>query len=259
MSERAESERAAAAWWQRAQDVLASGLWTVSQGAFDYPDGVFPVMSARAEGCRSWDGAGQEYVDWIMGWGPVTLGHRHPAVVRSIERALESGVLHSLLTSLEVEVAEDVRDMLPGAEGVAFGKNGSDVLALAVRMARAHTGREHVLVCGYHGFHDWYMASAPECRGIPESLRASVAPFPYADLDALAQRFALQPESIAAVVMEPTSTQLPPAGYLEGVRELCSISCRRRRASFTCSKAARRYLGAARVSRSSRSRSRTTA
>ena len=207
--------------WNRARGVLAAGLWTISQGAFHYPEGVFPVMAERGDGCRTWDTAGREYVDWMMGWGPCVLGFRHPAVERAIAAELERGTLLSLLTPLEVEVAEAVRDAVPGAEGVAFGKNGSDVLALAVRIARAHTGREVVLTCGYHGFHDWYMAGIPECRGIPAALRETTRPFPYGDLDALAARFAEHEGQVAAVVMEPTSTQLPPPGYLAGVKQLC--------------------------------------
>ncbi len=206
--------------WGRAQAVLAAGTWTVTQGAFRYPGGLFPLLAERGEGCRLFDTTGRAYVDWIMGWGPVVLGYRHPEVERAISAQLAAGPLLSLLHPLEIEVAERVREAVPCAEGVAFGKNGSDVLAAAVRVARAHTGRELVLVHGYHGFHDWYLASVPECEGIPASLRATVRSFPYNDLPALRARFEAEWSRIACVVMEPTNVELPAPGYLAGVRDL---------------------------------------
>jgi len=206
--------------WARAQDVLASGLWTVSQGAFRYPDGVFPILADSGEGYWLRDSTGARYVDWIMGWGPVILGYRHPEVEAAIAAQLKAGPLLSLLHPLEIEVAEEIRRMVPCAGRVAFGKNGSDVLGAAVRVARAATGREGVLVHGYHGFHDWYMASHPECDGIPESLRWLVRSFPYNDLPALRRIFDEFGGHLAAVVMEPTNVTLPAPGFLEGVRAL---------------------------------------
>ncbi|MEZ5988381.1 MAG: aminotransferase class III-fold pyridoxal phosphate-dependent enzyme [Planctomycetota bacterium] len=207
--------------WQTAQGVLATGLWTVSQGAFHYPEGVFPLMARSAGGCRLVDTSGQEYVDWIMGWGPVLLGHADPRVREAIVAQLDQGVLMSLLTPLEVEVAVRIRAMVPCAEKVAFGKNGSDVLSAAVRVARAKTGRSGLLIHGYHGFHDWYMASVAECEGIPDSLRPLVRPFAYNDLAGLRDLFARFGDRIAAVVMEPCNVTLPAPGFLEGVRKLC--------------------------------------
>jgi glutamate-1-semialdehyde aminotransferase len=102
---------------------------------------------------------------------------------------------------IEITVAEKLRSMVPCAERIAFGKNGSDVLAMAVRVARAYTGREEIFCCGYHGIHDWYMAGVPECPGIPKSLRALIHPFPHNDLETLEEMFAAHAGSVAAVVM----------------------------------------------------------
>jgi glutamate-1-semialdehyde aminotransferase len=110
--------------------------------------------------------------------------------------------------------------MVPCAERVAFGKNGSDVLGIAVRIARAATGRDGILVHGYHGFHDWYMAGHEGCEGIPDSLRSLVRHFPYNDLEHLKDLFRRHGDKIAAVVMEPTNVTLPAPGYLEGIRAL---------------------------------------
>jgi len=110
--------------------------------------------------------------------------------------------------------------MIPCAEQVAFGKNGSDVLALAVRIARAHTGRETIAFCGYHGIQDWYMAADPGCAGIPAALRELILPFRYGELASLERLFVEHPRAIAAVVMEATTESLPPPGFLAGVRAL---------------------------------------
>jgi glutamate-1-semialdehyde aminotransferase len=200
--------------------VLAAGTWSVTQGALSYPDGVFPLLAESGEGCRLTDTSGVEYVDWIMGWGPVLLGYRRLEVERAIAAQLAAGPLLSLLTPLEIEVAELLREAVPCAEGVAFGKNGSDVLAAAVRIARAHTGRELVLHYGYHGFHDWYMAGVADCEGVPDALRCTIQAFGYNDLDGLRALFEAHAGQVAAVVMEPLNTELPEPGYLEGIREL---------------------------------------
>ena len=206
--------------WRRAQRVLTTGLWSVSHGAFRYPDGVFPLLAQRGEGCMLWDTTGRVYIDWMIGWGPVILGYRHPAVEKAITRQLAEGPLLSLLHPIEIEVAEMLCDAVPCAERVAFGKNGSDVLAAAVRVARAFTGRELILFHGYHGFHDWYLAAHPDCEGVPESLRGSIREFAYNDAEGLARLFEQFGGRVAAVVMEPTNIVLPAPGFLETVRHL---------------------------------------
>ena len=214
----AQSERL----WDRAGRVLTTGLWSVSHGAFRYPDGVFPLLAQRGEGCMLWDTTGRAYIDWMIGWGPVILGYRHPAVERAIREQLAESPLLSLLHPLEVEVAERLCDAVPCAERVAFGKNGSDVLAAAVRVARAFTRREIVLFHGYHGFHDWYMAAHPACEGIPEALRDLIHEFAYNDVEGLARLFDRFGDRVAAVVMEPTNIALPAPGFLESVRRMTS-------------------------------------
>ena len=159
-----------------------------------------------------------------MGWGPVLLGHADPRVDDAIRRQLDHGVLLSLLTPLEIDVAIRIRSLVPCAEKVAFGKNGSDVLAAAVRIARAKTGRNGILIHGYHGFHDWYMASVAECEGIPDAIRPLVRPFAYNDLAGVQDLFERFGDKIAAVVMEPCNVTLPEPGFLEGIRKLCTTN-----------------------------------
>ncbi len=208
------------AGWQRANRVLAAGTYSVTHGALRYPDGLYPLLASSGRGARLRCSDGRGYVDWIMGFGPVLLGYRHPALERTLQREAHRAPLLSLLQPLEIELAERLRALVPGAEGLAFGKNGSDVLALAVRLARSATGRERVAVCGYHGFHDWYLASLPATRGFPESLRSSVVAFPYGDLGAI-EALLRAPPGLAAVVLEPAGFHQPPPGYLQGLANQC--------------------------------------
>ncbi len=185
-------------------------------------DGVFPEFAVSAEGYELVSSDGRTFIDWAGGWGPVLLGYRHPEVEEAIRAQLEAGPMLSLAHPVEVELAEALIEMIPCAEMVGFGKNGSDVTTAAVRLARASTGRDLVLQCGFHGFHDWYTCQyrAKNVHGIPKALRAFVHDFPYNDLDALEWLFMRYPDEVAAVVMEPVNLTLPEPGYLEGVREL---------------------------------------
>jgi glutamate-1-semialdehyde 2,1-aminomutase len=185
---------------------------------------AFPRFAEHAEGCRLRDTDGTSYVDWISGGGPVLLGYRHPGVERAVVEQLEAGPTLSLMHPVELEVAAALKEMIPCAEMVTFGKNGSDVVTAAVRVARAVTGREVILQYGVHGFHDWYVSMFAEVEGQPEALRDLVHPFPYNDLDALGALFDRFRGRVAAVVMEPTNVALPEPGYLEGVRELAAAN-----------------------------------
>lgn len=209
---------------------MATARRILAYGGFDgvarrplyHEDGTFPQFAAAAQGCELVDSTGERYVDWINGWGPVLLGYRHPAVEDAIRAQLACGPTLSLMHEIEIEVAELLTQMFPCAEMVAFGKNGSDMLTAAVRVARAVTGRRILLQYGMHGFHDWYICSLPQFRGLPEELRALIHGFEYGDLAALERLFARFDGQVAAIVMEPVREILPPPGYLEGVRELCT-------------------------------------
>jgi glutamate-1-semialdehyde 2,1-aminomutase len=185
-------------------------------------DEAFPRFAEHAAGCRLSDADGASYVDWISGGGPVLLGYRHPDVERAVVEQLEAGPTLSLMHPVELQVAAALKEMIPCAEMVTFGKNGSDVVTAAVRVARAVTGRDVILQYGVHGFHDWYVSMFPEVEGQPDALSGLVHPFPYNDLDALGALFDRFRGRVAAVVMEPTNVELPETGYLEGVRELAA-------------------------------------
>ena len=189
---------------------------------YEDEQGVFPEFAEHARGYEVTDTNGRIYVDWLSAWGPVLLGYRHPEVEDAIKEQLSAGPLLSLSHPIETEVASMLVDMVPCAEMVAFGKNGSDVVTAAVRIARASTGRELILQYGFHGFHDWYtcLYRTQNVKGVSTALRAFVQSFPYNDLDALESLFRRYPGEVAAVVMEPVVIDPPSPGYLEGVRDL---------------------------------------
>jgi glutamate-1-semialdehyde 2,1-aminomutase len=204
----------------RAERTIPLGSQTFSKSRTQFPHGVSPYFVKRAEGCRVWDADGNEYIDMVSSLAAVTLGYNDPDVTAAVKAQLEDGVIFTLPHTLEMEVAERIVEMVPSAEMVRFGKNGSDATSGAVRLARAFTGRDHVAVCGYHGWQDWYIGSTQRHQGVPQAVRDLTHSFPYNDLAALAAVLAAQPGGFAAVVMEPMNVFEPMPGYLEGVKVL---------------------------------------
>jgi glutamate-1-semialdehyde 2,1-aminomutase len=196
------------------------GSQTFSKSLTQYPFGVSPFFADRAEGSHIWDIDGNEYIDLVNSLAAVTLGYNDPDVTEAVEKQLKDGVIFSLPHTLECEVAEKIVELVPCAEQVRFGKNGSDATAGAIRIARAHTGRDHVAVCGYHGWQDWYIGSTARNLGVPKSTRDLTHTFAYNNLDSLHQLFRQFPGQIAAVILEPMNVNFPNAGFLESVQEM---------------------------------------
>lgn len=209
------------AWLERAKRVIPGCAQTFSKGPMLFVQGVAPNFVARAGGVYVWDVDGNRYLDYILGLGPIILGHCHPAVDDAVKAQMSRGMSFSLPHPVEVELAEQLCALVPCAEMVRYGKNGSDVTAAAVRVSRAFTGRDKVACCGYHGWQDWYIGSTSRHRGVPPAVRALTLTFPYNNLDALAQLFEAHANQIACVIMEPVTFQPPQEGYLAGVKELC--------------------------------------
>ncbi|MBW1804291.1 MAG: aminotransferase class III-fold pyridoxal phosphate-dependent enzyme, partial [Deltaproteobacteria bacterium] len=163
---------------------------------------------------------GNEYIDFVNGLLPVILGYCDPDVDDAVIKQLQKGVCFSLPSLLESELAAMLIDIIPCAEMVRFGKNGSDATAGAVRIARAHTGRDRIAVCGYHGWQDWYICSTTRDKGIPSAVKELTHPFTYNDLSSLEDLFNKFPNEFAAVIMEPMNIEEPLPGFLEGVSDL---------------------------------------
>lgn len=210
----AESEKLLA----RSRHSIPLGSQTFSKSYTQYPIGVSPYFAEKAKGSHLWDVDGNEYVDFVNSLAAITLGYNDEDVTRAVHEQLNCGTIFSLAHKLEIEVAEKIIEMVPCAEMVRFGKNGSDATAGAVRVARAYTGRDHVAVCGYHGWQDWYIASTARNWGVPESTRELTHKFAYNDLSSL--ETLLERHQFAAVILEPMNIHEPRKGFLEGVKNL---------------------------------------
>jgi glutamate-1-semialdehyde 2,1-aminomutase len=204
----------------RAEKTIPLGSQTFSKSRTQFPHGVSPYFVTRASGCRVWDADGNEYVDMISSLAAVTLGYNDPDVTAAVRAQLDDGVIFSLPHTLEMETAERIVGMVPSAELVRFGKNGSDATSGAVRLARAFTGRDRIAVCGYHGWQDWYIGSTARNRGVPAAVRELTHAFPFNDIAALDSLLRTHPGAFAAVVMEPMNVAFPKEGYLQEVKAL---------------------------------------
>lgn len=209
---------ASMAWLARARQVVPGASQTLSKGPGMFVEGAYPVFLERGRGCRVWDVDGHEYVDYILALASITLGYAYPEITEAVARQLERGSIFSLPHPLEVEVSEELAAVIPCAEMVRFVKTGSEADAAAVRVARAATGRDVVLVCGYAGWHEWYAVTTPRSKGIPKEVSRFIASFEYNSLASLEAALAEHHGQVAAVVMEPVLLETPAPGFLEGVK-----------------------------------------
>lgn len=205
---------------ERALQTIPLGSQTFSKSKTQYPMGVSPFFIRRGKGSRVWDVDGNEYIDFINSLAAVTLGYCDPDVDAAVRAQLEDGVIFSLPHPLEMQVAEQIVKLVPCAEKVRFGKNGSDATAGAIRIARAFTNRDHVAICGYHGWQDWYIGTTARNRGVPQATRDLSHTWTYNDIDSLARLFQEYPDKIAAVILEPMNVAEPLPGFLAEVKAL---------------------------------------
>jgi glutamate-1-semialdehyde 2,1-aminomutase len=196
------------------------GAQTFSKSITQFPFGVSPYFAVKAEGSKIWDIDGNEYIDFINSLASITLGYNDPDVNLAVENQLKKGVIFSLSTELERRVAEAIVEMVPCAEMVRFGKNGSDATSGAIRLARAYTGKDYVLVCGYHGWQDWYIGSTNRDLGVPQAVKDLTLKFIYNDINSLKSKFEEFKGKIAAVILEPINIELPKDNFLEQVKEI---------------------------------------
>jgi len=208
------------ALYDRALQTVPLASQTFSKSAQQWVKGATPLFLEHGRGCEIWDVDGNAYIDYVLGLLPIVLGYRDPDVDGAILDQLQRGIAFPLATPLEMELAERLVRLIPCAEMVRFGKNGSDATTAAVRLARAHTGRDKIALCGYHGWHDWYIGTTTRDLGVPEAVRNLSAKFPYNDADALEALLRADPNGFACVILEPTGTETPAPGFLERLREL---------------------------------------
>jgi glutamate-1-semialdehyde 2,1-aminomutase/spore coat polysaccharide biosynthesis protein SpsF len=205
---------------ERARRVIPGASQTFSKSPSQFVQGVAPTFLIRGRGSHVWDADDNEYIDYPMGLGPVILGHGYHSVVEAVRETLDHGTAMSLPHPLEIEVAEAVTRMIPCAEMVRFGKNGSDATAGAVRVARAYTGRARIACCGYHGWQDWFVGTTTRSRGVPADVAQLTHPFRYNDIGSLERILDHHRGEVAAVIMEPVGIEPPRDRFLEDVADL---------------------------------------
>ncbi len=190
----------------------------------DFIEGEYPIFLEYGKGCRLTDVDGNEYIDFMCGYGPIILGYREEEVDEAVIRQIrEKGFCFTLTQRYQNELAETLRQLVPSSEMSIFLKTGSDATTASIRIARAHTNRIKVMRCGYHGWHDWCVEMK---GGIPEKLYEDVYEFRYNDLDQLKDLMKRYGDQTAAIIMTPFGHPLhqkmeePKPGFLEGVREI---------------------------------------
>jgi glutamate-1-semialdehyde 2,1-aminomutase len=200
------------------------------------PD-LWPCYYSRAKGARIWDLDGKEFLDMsYSGIGACVLGYANPVVDGAVRKAITAGTMATLNCPEEVELAELLIALHPWAEMVRYTRNGGEAMAVAARIARAATGRDKIAFCGYHGWHDWYLAAnlaensnldghllpGLSPKGVPRELQGTVLPFQYNRADELEQLARQHRNDLAAIIMEPVRNHNPEPGFLEQVRAIAS-------------------------------------
>lgn len=204
----------------RAEKVIPLGSQTFSKSRLQFPPGAAPLFATYGDGGKVYDVDGNEYIDLMSALMPNVLGYRDPDVDLAIRRQLNRGISFSLATEAEAALAERLVKHIPCAEMVRFGKNGTDATSAAVRLVRAATRRDRIMLCGYHGWQDWYIGATTRNLGVPASVSALSHMVPYGDLGAVERLFKQHPDEFAGIILEPAGASEPPAGYLHGLIEL---------------------------------------
>jgi glutamate-1-semialdehyde 2,1-aminomutase len=205
---------------ERALKTVPLGSQTFSKSKTQLPVGVSPFFAAKGQGAYFWDVDGNRYIDFVNSLAALTLGYNDPDVNKAVMDEFQNGTIYSLANELEFKVAEKIVEIVPCAEMVRFGKNGSDATSGAIRLARAFTGHDHVLVCGYHGWQDWYIGSTTRDLGVPKAIKELTHKFFYNDIGSLQSKLEELKGKVAAVILEPVNVVAPEDNFLQKVKEL---------------------------------------
>lgn len=221
--------------WQRAKRIIPGGNMLLSKRAEMFLPDRWPAYFSKSKGCMVWDLDGNEYIDMsIMGIGTNTLGYGHPEVDDAVLRTIRDGNMSTLNCPEEVYLAEKLIEMHPWAQMVRFARSGGEANAIAIRIARAASGKDKIAICGYHGWHDWYLSAnlgdnagldghllpGLETRGVPRVLQGTVFPFNYNNFDEL-QTLTTNHE-IGVIKMEVSRNMGPENNFLHKVRQLAT-------------------------------------
>ncbi|MBR0146354.1 MAG: aminotransferase class III-fold pyridoxal phosphate-dependent enzyme [Eubacterium sp.] len=211
--------------FERSEQLLARELKVSPLAAQTYSKsyryfcrGLAPSFMDRGEGCYIYDVDGNRFLDYMCALGPITVGYGIPEITEAVIRQVKKFSSGSLQSEPEADLAEKLCEIIPCAEMVRFVKNGGDATTAAIRLARAFTGRDVVLMSGYHGMHDWSIGASENHKGVPEAVRRLTLNFTYNDPEDLEAK--LKENPVAAVILEPIQSDGPKEGYLQKVKEL---------------------------------------
>jgi glutamate-1-semialdehyde 2,1-aminomutase len=223
--------------YKRAKKVIPGGNMLLSKRPEMFLPDKWPAYFSKSKGCKVWDLDGKEYIDMsIMGIGTNILGYGHPEVDEAVIRAVKDGNMSTLNCPEEVYLAEKLVELHPWADMVRFARAGGEINSIAIRIARASTGRDKIAICGYHGWHDWYLSTnlnndknldghllpGLQPSGVPRGLTGTTLPFNYNDIGQLEQLIKDNKGEIAAIKMEVSRNEGPKDNYLQKVRDLAT-------------------------------------
>ncbi|MCO4798669.1 MAG: aminotransferase class III-fold pyridoxal phosphate-dependent enzyme [Colwelliaceae bacterium] len=230
------SNNSGAQLWQKAKTIIPGGNQLLSKRAEMFLPDFWPAYYQKAKGCEIWDLDGNHYFDMsIMGIGTCVLGYAHPDINQSVIEAVEKGSMSSLNCHEEVALAEKLIELHPWAAKARFARTGGESCAIAVRIARSFTNKDKIAFCGYHGWHDWYLATnlnddknldeqllpGLDPAGVPNGLTGTVLPFKEGDIEGFREILKNNHGECAAVVMEVFRHSSPDLEFLKAIRALC--------------------------------------
>ncbi|MCB1178976.1 MAG: aminotransferase class III-fold pyridoxal phosphate-dependent enzyme [Leptospiraceae bacterium] len=223
--------------YKKARKLIPGGTQLFSKRPERLLPDHWPVYFKKAKGALVWDMDGKEYLDMTTsGIGSCILGYADPDVENEVLKVIKDGSMSTLNPYEEVELAELLCDLHPWAEMARFSRSGGEALSIAIRIARACTGKDIVAFCGYHGWQDWYLAAnlndnsnldnhllpGLSAKGVPRGLTGTIFPFNYNNLEELNEIVSKHGKNLAAIIMEPSRSKGPDPGFLEGVKEIAN-------------------------------------
>lgn len=223
--------------WEKAKTIIPGGNQLLSKRAERFLPDLWPAYYKKAKGCEVWDLDGNRYYDFAqMGVGACVLGYADDDINAAVINAVQNGSMCTLNCPEEVELAEKLISLHPWAEMARFARTGGEACAIAIRIARAATGKSKIAFCGYHGWHDWYLSAnlgnssnldgqllpGLEPVGVPRELRETNLPFNYNKLNELEAIIDKYPNEIGVIIMEPERDTAPDPAFLQGVRHIAT-------------------------------------
>ena len=205
--------------FERAINTIPMAAQTFSKSYLQWPLNISPSFLKNGKGCLVTDVDNNKYIDYLLALLPIITGYADPDIDKAVKKQIDKGVILSLSHPLEIELSEMLVDIIPYAEMVKLGKNGSDVLSAAVRIARAFTKKDLIAVCGYHGWHDWFIGTTSRDIGIPINVKKLTKTFQFNNIDSFNNVMLENENKFAAIIVEPETTVETNQAFLKYLRK----------------------------------------